>query len=62
MTINFDLPDNATNGDVIKKLYSSYIPYLLPDKSVYRIDTGSYILDFNVNWWKAPYPSPDKQS
>lgn len=46
------LPDNATNGDIIKTLFPNYT-YI----GVCVLDKYENILlrDVNYHWWKAPY-------
>ena len=45
------LPDNATNGDVIKALYLN---------DMFKIEQGLYInkartMYFDIDWWNSPY-------
>ena len=53
------LPDNATNGDVIKAIF--------PDAENIRMDNGlplNFVLEFELHrnykdWWNAPYKAGD---
>ena len=50
------IPDNATNGDVIKAMF--------PSEEIYRHTFGYDLGDdcsFNENWWKAPYQKGGKE-
>ena len=49
------IPDNATNGDVIKAMF--------PNEEIYRHTFGYDLGDecsFNENWWNAPYQKGGK--
>ena len=52
------IPDNATNGDVIKALFPK-IKYYNEDTScvTLKIDMGEHneYVDFYEDWWNAPY-------
>lgn len=52
------IPDNATNGDVIKAMFPNATDYEYSD--AFRLVSGHYIeLDklkvFDLAWWNAPY-------
>ena len=50
------IPDNATNGDVIKIMFPNYESRYDPE---YEIITGhldkTHRHNFNLEWWNAPY-------
>ena len=60
------IPDNATNGDVIKAMF----PYYSYERNDYVQSTEDYIVDsmecmehdlyFAYDWWNAPYQKGGK--
>jgi hypothetical protein len=54
------IPDNATNGDMIKTITGEDFSR---GASIYNHDLmicdGEYYLAFNVDWWNAPYKKED---
>lgn len=55
--MKIEIPDNATNGEVVKALFPSDNADLLGIDDICVIDekTGSLIMIANEQWWKAPY-------
>lgn len=51
------LPDNATNGDVIKALFPK-VPIKI-FKSMTTVTFGS--TQFDLDWWNAPYKAGDTE-
>lgn len=56
------LPDNATNGDMIKAIFPKgkvrREVSCTHDKTVFSFPDGTYFgaeCRFNTDWWKAPY-------
>jgi len=58
-----EIPNNATNGDVICALWNVSVVY---ENGCYRIIRGgekwSSILKFSEEWWNAPYKSESDKS
>ena len=49
------IPDNATNGDVIKAMFSK-AGIEIRNITVYVIfDMHSNVISFDLDWWNAPY-------
>ncbi len=47
------IPDNATNGDSVKKMFC---------KGIVRISSRKNIsVEFNKDWWNAPYQKGGKK-
>lgn len=57
------IPDNATNGDVIKLLFSK-ATYFNEDSScaTMKVNMGELdeYVDFYIDWWNAPYKREEK--
>lgn len=61
MTI--DIPDKATNGDVMKIMFPDFEFKLVKTKIAYchtnitMCCQKNYVggMDFDINWWNAPY-------
>lgn len=59
--LTIPIPDNATNGDVIKALYNPYRIFEYVNSSVHvyltedSFNIGEYEMNFNWDWWNAPY-------
>lgn len=49
------IPDNATNGDVIKLMFPSDAKELDMSKSHLMYYGLDYIKEFRKEWWNAPY-------
>lgn len=49
------IPDNTTNGDVIKTLFPSDAGELDMSKSHLMYAGLDYIQEFRKDWWNAPY-------
>ena len=47
------IPDNATNGDMIKAIFPETIIY--DDIYVMHIGIGRADMNFRKDWWYAPY-------
>ena len=47
------IPDNATNGDVLKIMF-------IPNRITRTDDTVNVEYDFTNEWWNAPYQRGDK--
>ena len=65
MQIVIDIPDNATNGDVIKAMFPNtevddYDYGKDPVIDVYGIDDTEYIT-LRKDWWNAPYQKGGKE-
>lgn len=64
MQIVIKMPDDATNGDVIKALFSK-IKYYNEDSScaTLKIDMGEHneYVDFYEDWWNAPYKAESEE-
>ena len=55
------IPDNATNGDVIKVLYPN-ADIEIHNITVYVIfDMRSNVISFDLDWWNAPYQKGGKE-
>ncbi|QHJ73806.1 hypothetical protein [Butyrivibrio virus Ceridwen] len=55
-----EIPDNATNGDMIKAMFpdamkSNYIESGLDMKDYVTIYVGDYEMRVAYDWWSAPY-------
>lgn len=49
------IPDNATNGDMIKAMFPN-VDIVIHNITVYMIfDMRSNAISFDLNWWNAPY-------
>lgn len=49
------IPDNATNGDVIKAMFPN-ADIEIHNITVYVIfDMRSNVISFDLDWWNAPY-------
>lgn len=56
------LPDNATNGDVIKALFSNDVKVITQYDDVFGerfiyLRVGTEKIDLKWDWWNAPYKS-----
>lgn len=47
------IPDNATNGDVIKVMFSN-TEIMITDERVFLRD-GTIVMIYPLTWWNAPY-------
>lgn len=47
------IPDNATNGDMIKALFPNGIQ--INDTPIISYSFGEYRFRFSDEWWNAPY-------
>ena len=55
------IPDNATNGDVIKAMFPN-ADIEIHNITVYVIfDMRSNVISFDLDWWKAPYQKGGKE-
>lgn len=56
------IPDNATNGDMIKALFPNASRTAENDNYVYIENLDSYIPhEFFSNWWNSPYKRGDME-
>lgn len=46
------IPDNATNGDMVKALYPNLECEMLNNTVLTDMDNGAW---FSLEWWNAPY-------
>lgn len=54
------IPDNATNGDVIKAMFPN-ADIEIHNITVYVIfDMRSNVISFDLDWWNAPYQKGGK--
>ena len=55
------IPDNATNGDVLKMMFPN-ADIEIHNITVYVIfDMRSNVISFDLKWWNAPYTKGDKE-
>lgn len=47
------IPDNATNGDVIKVMFSN-TEIMITDERVF-LREGTIVMIYPLTWWNAPY-------
>lgn len=61
--IKAEIPDNATNGDVIKTMFPDLIMPLSKSSNIVHTRFGDRVQDFDKKWWNAPYKpeSEDKE-
>jgi len=55
-----EIPENATNGDMIKKMFPDAVVREVRDRFDgsllgYRMSLGGHTQDFWPEWWNAPY-------
>lgn len=50
-----EIPDNATNGDIIKALFNYEIVDDFHYSYVIDIENNGYYVQFDKEWWNAPY-------
>ena len=53
--IKAEIPDNATNGDVIKTMFPDLIMPLSKSSNIVHTRFGDKVQDFDKKWWNAPY-------
>ena len=54
------IPDNATNGDVIKTMFPN-TEIMITDGKVFLRD-GTIVMLYPLTWWNAPYQKGGKES
>lgn len=54
-----EIPNNATNGDMIEAMFSVETIDDFCHSFGVRLNNSNYI-QFNKNWWNAPYKKGDK--
>jgi hypothetical protein len=54
------IPDNATNGDVIKALFPDLIMPLSKSSNIIHTRFGDRVQDFDKKWWNTPYKAESK--
>ena len=65
----FIIPENLTNGDVIKALFPKgkvkHEPSITHDRMVFSFPDGTYFgaeCRFNTEWWNAPYKREENEN
>jgi hypothetical protein len=53
------IPDNATNGDVIKAMFPN-TEIMITDERVFLRD-GTIVMIYPLTWWNAPYQKGGKE-
>ena len=53
------IPQGATNGTIVMKTFNSY--YAETDHEVVRIEIGGKIVEFDLDWWFAPYKLQERE-
>jgi len=53
------IPDNATNGDVIKAMFPNTSLHI--DERSHTIWVGYEEMSFRIDWWNAPYQKGGKE-
>lgn len=54
------IPENATNGDMIKAMFSSASFVEVEYVPIIRMRVGDYYIDFTKDWWNAPYKGSEE--
>ena len=56
-----EIPDNATNGDMIKALFDCKI--VVENHFTYTVDVGKdyFWKNFEKDWWNAPYKKGEQE-
>lgn len=57
----FDIPDNATNGDVIKAMFPNFKITDLKNRMIKVDISESYDEYFKKEWWNAPYQKGNEE-
>lgn len=55
------IPDNATNGDVIKAIFPHYDVEIDEHKGYVRIFYDDFYTTYPLRWWNAPYKREGEQ-
>ena len=58
------IPDNATNGEVIKTMFDTTEEHFYDEDrmvDVYGLDRSDDPSTFYADWWNAPYQKGDKE-
>ena len=50
-----EIPDNATNGDMIKAMFPQFEVFIMGDNQQVTILCGEMRMDFSKDWWNSPY-------
>lgn len=65
----FIIPENPTNGDMIKALFPKgkvkHEPSITHDRMVFSFPDGTYFgaeCRFNTEWWNAPYEREENEN
>ena len=53
------IPDNATNGDVIKAMFPNTSLHI--NEMSYSVWVGYEEMSFRIDWWNAPYQKGGKE-
>ena len=53
--MKIEIPDNSTNGEVIKALFDCKLEDELCYSYLWRIGNNGYYSQFEKNWWHTPY-------
>lgn len=59
----FDIPDNATNGDIIKALFPNATIHIFECLNSVNVITDETLnaQTFDLDWWNAPYQKGDQK-
>lgn len=49
------IPDNPTNGDMIKALFDCKLEDEFSISYLFKIENNRYCTQFDKKWWNAPY-------
>lgn len=56
------LPENATNGDMIKAIFSNaWISNYIDFDNKCTLYIGDYELEVDIDWWNAPYKGSEEE-
>ena len=55
-----EIPDNATNGDVIKAMFPDF--EYVEREYLIIVKDGFYQKEFSIEWWNAPYKRGDEDA
>ncbi len=50
-----EIPDNATNGDVVKAVFPQFEVFVMGDNQQVTLLCGEMRMDFSKDWWNSPY-------
>ena len=55
MRLTIDIPENPTNGDVIKAIFPNADIEIHNITAYVIFDMRSNVIPFDLDWWKNPY-------